>query len=261
MAVDQTLVQIRERSYLDILDLALVVIRHRPATIGATAALGIAPWAALNAWLAVGSGEASATLQLALIALEAPMATAPLTIVLGGLMFGSRPRAGQVSATILRQLGPMLLYQVLLRGMLLGSIVLAWLVPARFAFLNEVVLLERGRWWKAWSRCGDLSSDRGGELFGQWLAQMAFGSMLVLAFWVASARVLGVFEGELTWVQPGMALVFNGWAILGIWVAMAFFAVARFLAYLDQRIRLEGWEVELRLRAVGRTMQEEREAW
>ena len=33
---------------------------------------------------------------------------------------------------------------------------------------------------------------------------------------------------------------------------VAFFAVARFLAYIDQRIRLEGWEVELRLRAVGR---------
>ncbi|QDV34201.1 hypothetical protein [Tautonia plasticadhaerens] len=261
MAVDRTLVQIRERSYLDILDLALVVIRHRPATIGGTAALGIAPWAALNAWLTAGSGESRAALQLALIALEAPLATAPLTVVLGGLMFGSRPRAGRVAATTFRQLGPMVLYQGALRGLLLASIVLAWLVPARFAFLNEVVLLERGRWWKAWSRCGDLSNERRGELFGQWLAQVAFGSMFVLAFWLASARVLGVFEGELTWARPGLDLVFNAWAVLGIWVAVAFFAVARFLAYIDQRIRLEGWEVELRLRAVGRTMQEGQEAW
>jgi hypothetical protein len=261
MAVDRTLVQIRERSYLDILDLALVVIRHRPATIGGAAVLGIAPWAVLNAWLTADSEEARAPIQLILIALEAPIAMAPLTIVLGGLMFGTRPRSRQVVATMLRLLGPMLFYQGFLRGVLVCSVVLAWLVPVRFAFLNEVVLLERGRWWKVWSRCGDLASDRGGELFGQWLSQVTFGSMFVLAFWVASARVVGVFEGELTWVDSGFDLVFNAWAIVGVWVAMAFFAVVRFLTYIDQRIRLEGWEVELRLRAVGRTMREGLESW
>jgi hypothetical protein len=223
--------------------------------------LGIAPWAALNAWLTADAEGARVPIQLLLIALEAPIAMAPLTIVLGGLMFGSRPGPRQVVSTILRQLGPMLIYQGLLRGVLVGSVVLAWLVPVRFAFLNEVVLLERGRWWKVWSRCGDLASGRGGELFGQWLSQVSFGSMFVLAFWVASARVAGVFEGELTWVDSGLDLVFNAWAIVGVWVALAFFAVVRFLTYIDQRIRLEGWEVELRLRAVGRTMREELEAW
>jgi hypothetical protein len=48
MANDRTLVQIRERSYLDLLDLALLVVRHRPRTLGLAAAAGIAPFAALN---------------------------------------------------------------------------------------------------------------------------------------------------------------------------------------------------------------------
>ena len=49
--IDRTLVQIRERSFLDVLDLALVVVRQRPVTLGLAALAGIAPFAALNAWL------------------------------------------------------------------------------------------------------------------------------------------------------------------------------------------------------------------
>ena len=36
-----------------------------------------------------------------------------------------------------------------------------------------------------------------------------------------------------------------------IWLVVVFFTIARFLNYLDQRIRNEGWEVELALRAEG----------
>jgi len=34
-----------------------------------------------------------------------------------------------------------------------------------------------------------------------------------------------------------------------LWTVVVYFTVARFLSYLDQRIRNEGWEVELFLRA------------
>ena len=33
------------------------------------------------------------------------------------------------------------------------------------------------------------------------------------------------------------------------WLVIGFFAIVRFLAYLDLRIRREGWEVELVMRA------------
>ena len=261
MAFDRTLVQIRERSYLDSLDLALVVIRHRPLTIALAALLGIVPWALINSWITAHAEAMRAFLHLYLIVLEAPLATAPLTIVLGSLMVGTRPRPRQVAVSIFRQIGPLLIYQVSLRSLLIGSVVLAWLVPTRLAFLNEIVLLERGKWWKVWSRCTDLSSERGGDLFGQWMAQVFFGSLFVVAFWIATSQVVGVLEGELTWGYSDWDFVFNTPTWVGVWIAVAFFAVVRFLSYIDQRIRLEGWEVELRLRAVGRTMREESDSW
>ena len=66
-------------------------------------------------------------------------------------------------------------------------------------------------------------------------------------------RELGRLIGdELTWDQPGLSdlggLLFQA----GVWIAIAFFGVFRFLSYIDRRIRLEGWELELRLKAVGR---------
>ncbi len=95
LAIERTLVQIRERSLVDLLDLALVVVRRRPGTLGLAALAGIAPFAALNAWLFAAIPDLAPVVPLTLWMLEAPFATAPLTVVLGGLMFGQRPTAGQ----------------------------------------------------------------------------------------------------------------------------------------------------------------------
>ena len=43
---------------------------------------------------------------------------------------------------------------------------------------------------------------------------------------------------------------------LSMWATATFLAVVRFLSYLDVRIRQEGWEVELRLRAEGARLME-----
>ncbi len=51
MTYDRTLIVIRERSFLELLDLALVVVRDRPVVLGVTALAGIAPFATLNIWL------------------------------------------------------------------------------------------------------------------------------------------------------------------------------------------------------------------
>jgi hypothetical protein len=42
---------------------------------------------------------------------------------------------------------------------------------------------------------------------------------------------------------------------IAIWSAALYVTLARYLNYLDQRIRYEGWEVELKLRAEGRRLQ------
>ena len=90
---------IRERSFLDLLDLALCVVRDRPVVLGATALAGIAPFAAFNVWL-LSAEDSRFGLWIVLLLMEVPWATAPLTLVLGDLMFGVRPRPRKIVNTL-----------------------------------------------------------------------------------------------------------------------------------------------------------------
>jgi hypothetical protein len=260
MAYERTLVRVRERSFLEVLDLATVVVRERPIALGIAAALGIAPASALNAWL-TSDPDFPLSLFALLVLVEAPWVTAPLTLVLGDLMFGQRPRAGRSLSRLLRALPAMLVFQLLLRAVLIVTFFGIALLPTRLAFLNEVILLERDRWWRAPGRSARLCARRGGDLFGQWLATLAYGAAFVVCFWIGTGKILeALTTGDLTWERPGWSNVYDARFQVGLWLAIAFFAVARFLTYIDHRIRKEGWEVELRLGDAGRAL-EEAEAW
>jgi hypothetical protein len=251
--IGRTLVQIRERPALDLLDLALVVVRSRPRTIGLAALAGIAPFAALNAWLFHAFPEFPPILAMSLWLVEAPFATAPLTVVLGGLMFGQSPGVGKVVATVFRATFPLVIVQLILR-----DILFCWLAP-HLAFANEVILLEKGRSWKSFRRGGDLASGREGELFLLGLTQVVMTYLFGLLAYLGSVAVgRAMLAEQPTWDVPEGA-EFAGWLFqVPLWLATAYFAVVRFLAYIDQRIRLEGWEVELRLRALGDAIREAR---
>ena len=76
----------------------------------------------------------------------------------------------------------------------------------------------------------------GAAFVGSALTGMLLGSCLF---------VKGTSTGDWTW---------NGWfdhllLPATLWIVGTVVAVFRFLSYLDSRIRLEGWEIELRLRA------------
>src|SRR5262249_46045473 len=110
MAFEQTLVQIRERSFLEVHDLALVVLRNEPRALGLAALAGIAPFAALNAWL-TSDPEFPLQLFVVLVLLEVPWATAPLTAVLGSRMFGQRLSARQLLGRLWQALPSLVVYQ------------------------------------------------------------------------------------------------------------------------------------------------------
>jgi hypothetical protein len=260
VAIERTLVQIRERSFLDVLDLALVVVRRRPLTLGMVALAGIAPFEAFNEYLESRAGGEAGPLWILLVFLESALATAPLTVMLGGLMFGERPSAGRIARRIGSGLGPLLFYQGLARGLCIIITPLVFLIPARMAFLNEVILLERAGWRTAPARAADLGRDRGAELFSVWLVHLAFGLLFVVSFWWAIGKLTESLVMDLTWAEPPWGEVFNWRTKLATWLAVAFFGVVRFLTYIDQRIRLEGWEIELRLKSVGAAM-EDGEQW
>jgi hypothetical protein len=68
--------------------------------------------------------------------------------------------------------------------------------------------------------------------------------LLMSALWTAALILLNLLFG-LQLERLGQIVLFQGI----VWTVAMYFTVARFLAYLDQRIRNEGWEVELALRA------------
>jgi hypothetical protein len=262
MIYDRTMIVIRERSFMDLLDLALLVVREYPATLGLAAAAGILPFAVLNFWL-LSLPDFPRLLWVVLVAMETPWATAPLTLALGDLMFGVRPRPRRILSALFSSLPALVLTQILLRGCLLALMVAYPLVPTQYGFLDEVVLLERApkfRGWRSIKRCRDLSRGQEGDFFMRWLGQIAIGLTFAFCFWMGAETVVGaLFDNELTWYQPGLGDLSGMLFQAGVWLAIAYFGVVRFLTYIDRRIRLEGWEIELRLKAVGRALEERHE--
>ena len=247
-----TLVVIRERSFLELLDLSLAAVRRRPVALGLAAAAGIVPFAALIAWLTTLPSWSDGWYIL-LWLVESPWATAPLTVVLGGMMFGTRPTARQVAFRVLHAAPALFLYQTVLRWLSMLLWVTYLFFPARQAFLNEVILLEGGLFAQTLKRSAALCAQRGGEFLGQWLARIAFGLAFIICFWYGSRVLLDALTtSTLTWRPVEEAPIADPLMQFAVWLTIAFMAVTRFFGYIDQRIRLEGWEVELRLRAVGR---------
>ena len=265
MQLDKTQIVIRERSYIDILDLSLKVIRAYIGPLSVALIAGIAPFFVLNTWLLsdfIGTGlevdvsPAYGYWLIVLVTCEIPLATAPATLLLGRALFQQEPLSGKAMAgEIVRDLwraSPQLLfYQVLIRPLLVIPVFTwLWLFSAR-TYLNEVILLERNPFRQRSAekpstgrRAKSLHNPQSGELLGRWFLSLLVGSILFVVF-ISSA-----------WILHGM--LFDAWemeplivhyAHLSLWLAVGFFAVVRYLNYLDVRIRREGWEVELLLRS------------
>ena len=248
MTYDRTLIVIRERSFLDLLDLALLVVRDRPVVLGLTALAGIAPFAALNVWLLsapITSGSLGSPLAHGNALGDRPVDARP-----GRLDVWSASSTGQ-DLEDARCLVPLAFRHAVPgpRSVFSGSArVCAGAGAVRF--LNEVLLLERVGPFRAFGRSRAISRGFEGELFFRWLGQIALGLTFALCF-QKGAETLGsvLAGGELTWEQAAQVDVGDLLFQAGVWIAIAFFAVVRFLSYIDRRIRLEGWEIELRLRA------------
>jgi hypothetical protein len=255
MNYDRLLIQVRERSFLGILDLTFLVLRARPLALTIAALAGILPCALLNYWLRSDPASSPAYFVFLLV-LEIPIATAPLTVVLGDLMFDVRVTPRRVGWAILSGLPWLFLTQLILRAALLATIVGYLLFPSRLAYLDEVILLERLRGFKMLSRAGALCRGLEAEYLLSWVAQVAIGTTFVVCFTTGSSAILStLFGAELSWSRPRLTGPTEWLLHAAIWIAVAYFGTFRFLSYIDRRIRLEGWELELRLKAAGRDLE------
>jgi len=187
-----------------------------------------------------------------LVVWEMPLATAPITLYLGLVLFDQRAEGRRLLRSFVRALPQMIWYQVVLRALWIPLVATWFYLFAARPFLGEVILLERTPLGarrdaplSTGVRSRVLHAMAWGELFLQWMAALAVGSLLVASVfgsaWLLSGQLLGQWE----WRQTMLTV----WLPSAMWLVIGYFAVVRFLAYLDLRIRREGWEVELLMRA------------
>lgn len=264
MQLDRTRIAIRERSFADLLDLALRVIRGHALPLAVTFLVGAVPIALLNHWLLADTvdeveliGGAPVPIwyllyNLRLIVWELPWAAAPTTIYLGKALFDDKPTAADVAKDLFRSLPQLIMFQVLIRSILTFLVVTWPVIFVGWPYLNEILLLERNPWRKRGvygvstaSRSSMMHARNHGELFGRWMASIVVAIGLVLAIWGA----LLYLQVIVTFHWTSEYVIYTVHLQVAIWIVISYFTVVRYLSYLDLRIRTEGWEVELTMRA------------
>ncbi len=266
MQLDKTRIAIRERSWFDILDLSLHVIRAYPGLFWCLAA-GALPAALLNYFVLRGYlalldfSENLFTqgpllpylyMQWLLTMIEIPLATSFITLYLGRALFMEKPRPLELLRQFVGCLGQLIWFQVVIRG-LLGFFIIGWVVPyVSWPCLNEVILLERNpfrgrstREISTYRRSSMLHASNGGDFFVWMLGGAVVATLLTISIWLTLLFLTSMLSGS---YEVGATLL----TVLlpaAEWIVAGYFAVVRYLSYLDLRIRREGWEVELLLRA------------
>jgi hypothetical protein len=126
-------------------------------------------------------------------------------------------------------------------------------------FANEILLLERnplrrqdattltvGRRIRALHRSN--TSDNVGRWLTAAMATVVLATSLILTAWFAA----GVVTSRWQWGPLMVQWLFPA----ALWLTAVYTAVVKFIGYLDLRIRREGWEVELKVRAAAQELLE-----
>lgn len=284
MKFDQTYIAIRTRGILEILDLSLHVIRDHFRPLSVLWICGVLPCALANwyvtRWMMTEYFEFEYLIGYFftvsfLVISQAQIATTFMTTYLGQAMFSQKPSVWEsikqtlkvnpwffwfhgvyrcvipVYATVWLMSENMkgdtfgLLYTLLVLLVIVGLFVRCFR-----PFTSEILLLERTPvrakddkiTYKIRSAGlhGAVDSDLTARfvtlsLFSFLLAGSFMGSMMLIDSWLN----LHATDASVP------ALIYLP---VALWMVAGVFAVARFLSYIDIRIRQEGWEVELRMR-------------
>tara|TARA_B100000686_G_scaffold221788_1_gene228877 strand:+ start:499 stop:1449 length:951 start_codon:yes stop_codon:yes gene_type:complete len=285
---DNIQIKIRERGFLDLMDLGLQVFRvHLPRFLLAFAC-GAVPLQILNHFwfrdLVVvdfreGLFTANETSRLIgfilcvgqMIFIESQLAGIIATKYLGLVLFQEEPRIRPVLREVGRAGWRLLWCQGLTRGVVVAVVLASWsrssnwsfvwlgmltclvvLVRALRPFLNEIVLLENNPLLATKSHSltiGRRSYRLHAPSSGMLLGRWFCSALIGIALSISVAGIFLFVSGVLFQQWfPGPFLIQIG-VPLAMWIVAAYLTVVRFLNYLDLRIRDEGWEVELRMRS------------
>jgi len=296
MQFDQTSIAIRERSSLEVFDLAANVLVRHLQPIMVLLFLNAMPFVVLDYCLIGWMTDVSFSVELstayyvaviALIVSQAQLGTCLITIFMGRVMFLEEHSIWAVLKQFLKRLPYFLYSQGILRVALfavpatmitaprdseeaylmafLGLPVIAFvglLVRAMRPFVPEVIYLEQTP-LRSRSDLPSLSR-RSRNLHMLAAASITMQSVLILLFaplllfsihsvFVMADSMFSIRANSDISLQPFYILI-SGWLVAG------FFAVVRFLMYIDVRIRQEGWSVDLKFRSENTLLRQSRES-
>lgn len=211
-----------------------------------------------------------------LVILQTPAAGVMTTIFLGQAVFEQRPTWSSTWRESMRQfkrwfwkLGvvrfavpPLIMLAIrwgqpadMFWDVMVPLVILIWvsIVRASSPFMPEILLLEQCELRSkspntitARRRSKSLHGPMSGELSGRFLFVSGVLFLLVVSVGYSLIWLRGIAIGRWDIMNLLVLLVFYPFAL---WTAAGISVIIRMLNYLDCRIRLEGWEVELAVRA------------
>ncbi len=257
--------------------LLLLVLNAAPCAILNWLIMQLPLWS--GDWQSAGAGLG--WLQVLLVGIESQAGTALVSAWLGRAMFDPQPdwRASLVDG--LRHIVPLFWSQLILRpvlpvlwmlwlvgsdpgggdagpllvfGIVIGCLVLA-ATRAMRPFASEIVLLERAPMFFQRRPAGrSVSYGKRSHGLHTWAGSMLFGRALLAAgvAWLLAMALYGLLmflDQSLTVQLGGSPAARQAIWSLALWLTAGYFAVVRFLSYIDLRVRQEGWDTELKIRA------------
>jgi hypothetical protein len=258
MNIDRTTIVVRERRIPELYDLALLVLRRHFWALLLLALIGCGPFLVFNWWLLAGHGADDWWTWypcLLLVAVEGPLATAPIAAYLGTALFEEKPRVGAALRQAIGRWWPLLLFG-LYRGLLALFPLLLILYPPH---ATEVSVLERQGVAATWRRAGALRTVWSSEWVTHLLIAgplLALGVLCVIdagqtiVSLLMHADLLGEDDPTSPFI-PGASIAPH----LATWLVLTYLAIVRFLSYIDLRTRREGWEIDLALRRAARRLE------
>jgi hypothetical protein len=249
MNVLEARVVLRDRTFLDVIDLAVRFVVRYWRSYAKLAAI-VLPLPFLLTWgvAAIGGWGWGWTVAILL----SPFVAAPFTALASRLLFEPKAPVYEVLAFTMSAF-PRLIGARVLEGLALmvGGCLVApalWVLALCF-YLNEVMVLERAPIATGLVRVQRLLSGQSGDV----ILGLLFLSTLHLG-----AALLGDLVGrsvleDVIEVAAPPSIFDAGGSVLGLvafWMFVPFGATCRFLLYINARTRTEGWDVQTRFAAI-----------
>jgi hypothetical protein len=244
---------LRPRGPLESLDLGVRLSRAWWRPTATLAAVGLLPaWVACTAlaW-AVGWHWAAALAPLAL----GPLLQPPFTLLFGRLLFTEDVSAGALRAALRERASSWALATGLGWGGALVAALSCGTLSAPLAlgllYVQECAILERVAADRAVRRSLRLSGGHTAHAVAGGLGSWLLTAWIAATLEVSGQAVLGpILQTE--WVLPNLWAAQCGPLLLaGLLASHPVWALWRLLLYVDVRTRVEGWDLQVGLRAAG----------